>query len=115
MAYKSEFQSNNADLQSILDIINQMPDITSISSTFVETNSGENTYKSRFQDNNVDLQNLLRMVSLLTDAPKIEDVLIDFVYTDNGNNTYTITDWKGTFEGVASTRCIIPNDFRVIL
>ena len=52
----------------------------------------ENTYKSRFQDNNVDLQSLLNMVSLLTDAPKIEDVLIDFVYTNNGNNTYTITD-----------------------
>jgi hypothetical protein len=115
MAYKSEFQYNNADLQAILDIINEIPDITSTSSTFIETNSGGNTYKSKFQDNNVDLQNLLGMVSLLTDAPKIEDILIDFVYTDNGNNTYTITDWKGTFEGVASTRCIIPEDARIIL
>ena len=92
-----------------------MPDIISTSSTFVETNSGGNDYKSRFQDNNVDLQNLLGMVSLLTDAPRIEDVLIDFVYTDNRNGTYTITDWKGTFEGVASTRCIIPEDARIIL
>lgn len=115
MAYKAEFQYNNADLQTILDIINEIPDIVSTSSTFVETNSGENTYKSRFQDNNVDLQSLLNMVSLLTDAPKIEDVLIDFVYTNNGNNTYTITDWKGTFEGLASTRCIIPDDPRIIL
>ena len=115
MAYKTEFQLNNADLQTILDIINAMPDITSTSSTFVETNSGGNDYKSRFQDNNVDLQNLLAMMSLLTDAPKIEDILIDFVYTDNRNGTYTITDWKGTFEGVASTRCIIPEDAKIIL
>lgn len=55
MAYKAEFQYNNADLQTILDIINEMPDIVSTSNAFVETNSGENTYKSRFQDNNVDL------------------------------------------------------------
>lgn len=92
-----------------------MPDITSTSSAFVETNSGGNDDKSRFQDNNIDLQNLLGMVSLLTDAPTIEDILIDFVYINNGDDTYTITDWKGTFEGLASTRCIIPEDARIIL
>ena len=37
-----------------------------------------------------------------------EAALIDFVYTDNGDGTYTITDWKGTYQGEASTKCIIP-------
>ena len=41
--------------------------------------------------------------------------LKDFVYTDNGNGTYTITDWKGTKDGVASTELIIPNNKCIIL
>lgn len=36
-------------------------------------------------------------------------VLVDFDYTDNGNGTYTITGWKGTYNGAASTEIIIPN------
>lgn len=36
-------------------------------------------------------------------------VLIDFTYTDNGNNTYTLTGWKGTLNGESSTEIIIPN------
>ena len=45
----------------------------------------------------------------------IEDILVDFNYTDNGNDTYTITSWKGTFNGVSSTELIIPDDPRIIL
>lgn len=41
--------------------------------------------------------------------------LVDFEYTDNGNGTYTITGWKGTYNGTASTICVIPDDYRVIL
>ena len=41
--------------------------------------------------------------------------LIDFTYTDNGNDTYTITGWKGTYKGAASTECIIPDSNKVIL
>lgn len=35
--------------------------------------------------------------------------LIDFAYTDNGNGTYTITGWNGTYNGEVSTEIIIPN------
>lgn len=40
-------------------------------------------------------------------------ILADFEYTDNGDTTYTITDWKGTENGEASTRIVIP-DYRQI-
>lgn len=36
-------------------------------------------------------------------------VLVDFEYTDNGDGTYTVTGWKGTYNGEASTEMIIPN------
>ena len=45
----------------------------------------------------------------------IADLLQDFEYTNNGNGTYTLTAWKGTYNGVASTECIIPDDSRIIL
>ena len=37
-------------------------------------------------------------------------ILIDFNYTDNGDDTYTITGWKGTYNGEASTEIIIPDN-----
>lgn len=40
----------------------------------------------------------------------IEDVLIDFEYAAEDDGTYTITGWKGTLNGVASTECIIPDN-----
>lgn len=42
-------------------------------------------------------------------------VLIDFNYTDNGNGTYTITGWKGTYNGVTSSEMIVPNNAFVIV
>lgn len=41
--------------------------------------------------------------------------LIDFKYTDNKDGTVTLTAWKGTLNGVASTELVIPNDTRIIL
>lgn len=41
--------------------------------------------------------------------------LIDFDYTDNGDGTYTIISWKGTYQGQESTEIIIPNSRRIIL
>lgn len=38
-----------------------------------------------------------------------ERVLIDFDYIRNSDGTYTITDWKGTYQGQESTECIVPN------
>ena len=41
--------------------------------------------------------------------------LVDFEYIDNGDGTATITAWKGTLNGVASTELVVPNDPRIIL
>ena len=39
----------------------------------------------------------------------IEEALVDFEYTTNDDGTYTITGWKGTYNGVETTECILPN------
>ena len=39
----------------------------------------------------------------------LEEALADFNYTANSDGTYTITGWKGTYNGVASTEIIYPN------
>jgi hypothetical protein len=42
--------------------------------------------------------------------------LIDFEYDyDEANDTYILTSWKETTNGVASTEIIIPNDERIII
>ena len=43
------------------------------------------------------------------------DVLVDFEYTNNGDGTYTITGWKGTYNGEPSTEMIIPNYENIIV
>jgi hypothetical protein len=42
-------------------------------------------------------------------------ILADFEYTDNGDATYTITDWKGTENGEPSTRIVVPDYQQIIL
>lgn len=41
--------------------------------------------------------------------------LVDFEYTDNGDGTYTLTGWKQTLNGEASTEMIIPNNSLIVL
>ena len=41
--------------------------------------------------------------------------LQDFTYTTNNDGTYTLTGWKETHNGVASTELIIPNNKKIIL
>lgn len=36
-------------------------------------------------------------------------VLVDFVYTDNKDGTYTLLEWKGTHNGEPSDKLVIPN------
>lgn len=117
MVYKTEFQSNNADLQTILDTINAMSGGTTIeTSSFIPADSGGSTYKSKFQDNNIDLQKLLEMALALPSLSQFDtSVLVDFDYTDNGDGTYTLTAWKGTLNGVASTELVVPDDEHIIL
>ena len=46
---------------------------------------------------------------------RLDVLLKDFDYVENDNGTATITGWKGTLNGVASTELIIPDDERIIL
>jgi hypothetical protein len=41
--------------------------------------------------------------------------LIDFEYTENDDGTYTLTDWKGTYNGQPSTKIIIPDSDLIIV
>lgn len=44
-----------------------------------------------------------------------ETMLIDFTYTANNDGTYTLTGWKETLNGVASTDIVIPyNDLILV-
>ena len=49
------------------------------------------------------------------DQTTLSNLFIDFVYTDNGNGTYTITDWKGTLNGQPSTEIVVPNNRQIIV
>lgn len=42
-------------------------------------------------------------------------VLVDFEYTANDDGTYTLTGWKETYNGEASTELIIPNNGLIIV
>lgn len=42
-------------------------------------------------------------------------VLIDFDYINNGDGTYEIIDWKGTYQGEPSSKCVVPNYKEIIL
>lgn len=45
-----------------------------------------------------------------------EEVLIDFYYIDNGDGTYTITEWKHTLNGVPNeTDMVVPNFTNIIV
>ena len=41
--------------------------------------------------------------------------LVDFNYSDNNDGTYTLTGWKKTLNGEASTEIIIPNNANIKL
>lgn len=41
--------------------------------------------------------------------------LVDFNYTVNEDGTYTLTSWKGTYNGEPSTRIVVPNSKLIIV
>lgn len=53
--------------------------------------------------------NIAYTVSVPITIKSIEDALIDFEYTNNGDGTYTITEWKGTYNGETSAEMIVPD------
>ena len=112
MGYKSELQSNNTDLQTILNTINALDGgITVETSTFVPTDSGNTGYQFKVIDNNIDLQKILELALSLPEAFPF----VDFEGTSNGDGTWTLTAWKGTYNGEASTELVIPDDERIVL
>lgn len=54
-------------------------------------------------------------VSIDINIVPVEEALVDFNYTNNGDGTCTITSWKGTLNGESSTRLIVPNSNKVII
>ena len=42
-------------------------------------------------------------------------ILKDFTYQTNADGTYTLTGWKGTLNGVASTEVLVPNNSAIIV
>jgi hypothetical protein len=42
-------------------------------------------------------------------------VATDFEYTENEDGTITLTDWKGTVNGVESTEFVVPDDENIIM
>lgn len=49
------------------------------------------------------------------DQNTLSNLFIDFVYTDNGDGTYTIIDWKGTLNGQPSTEIVVPDSRQIIV
>lgn len=52
---------------------------------------------------------------LWTSRVKFDETPVDFEYTKNSDGTYTLTAWKGTLNGVASTELVVPDDQRIVL
>lgn len=44
-----------------------------------------------------------------------QNLITDFYYTKNNDGTYTIINWKGTYQGEPSTELIIPDFSKIIL
>jgi hypothetical protein len=52
---------------------------------------------------------------LIANIVSMDFILQDFEYTANSDGTYTITAWKGTTNGVPSTKMLVPNLDIIIL
>ena len=86
----STFEITNYTLSGNENLITEDTTIT-ISYTDTDTNS---TYTTSFIVNAID----------------ITEALADFEYTTNDDGTYTITSWKETLNGEASTEMIVPDN-----
>lgn len=54
-------------------------------------------------------------IGLTISGAAMSKILIDFEYTDNGDETYTLTGWKETHNGEESTELVIPDEPGIIL
>ena len=49
-------------------------------------------------------------VSFQVEIISVEEDLIDFEWYENDDGTYTLTEWKGTYNGEPSTKLIVPDN-----
>lgn len=73
---------------------------------------GMNYAKINYMENGIIYTTTVPVTVSAFDA---NEILKDFYYTDNSNDTYTINGWKGTYNGETSTEIIIPNYECIIL
>lgn len=48
--------------------------------------------------------------SFFVEVISVEEDLIDFEWYENDDGTYTLTEWKGTYNGEPSTKLIVPDN-----
>lgn len=75
-----------------------------------DINIGSSYHEIRFTENG-----FTNTVNINITTKSLETALQDFTYTTNSDGTYTLIKWKGTLNGVSSTKCVIPNSDLVIL
>lgn len=61
----------------------------------------------------ISIKEINKMCGIIVLEPETD--LADFEYTDNGDGTYALTDWKGTLKGESSTELVIPNFKEIII
>ena len=65
MSYKENLQSNNSDLQTLINTVKNMSGGSSLTqTTFSFANSNNLDNKSKINDNNIDLQGLILMANI---------------------------------------------------
>lgn len=111
----SQLPDNNSQIE-ILDLTgliveafcedNSTREITNYTVSDVENDLVTVTY----EENGITYQ-----AQFKTAMTSVKEALVDFVYTENADGTYTITDWKGTLNGEPSTEMIIPNSNLIIV
>lgn len=74
---------------------------------------GSETINIYYTVNGVTCSTVLDGVTIISASERPD--LIDFEYTFNEGGTFTLTDWKGTYNGIESNKIIIPNNERIIL
>lgn len=70
--------------------------------------------------NEFDLNNSIKSGKVITVyacwmSKEEQNLITDFNYIKNKDGTYTITNWKGTYQGVSSKELIIPDFSKIIL
>lgn len=105
------FEGDNLDSSMVVTATYEDGKTSEITDYTYELVGGNTSVEIFYTENGVTCTTILEGVVINS----IKDLLIDFKYTDNGNGTYTITDWKGTYNGVYSNELIVPDSDKIIV